>query len=194
MTTPTTSAMLAYRIATQRHSWCVAISPDHGPTDVAAALAEQLQFELESDEEEPGTCHRLTALSSLPDNVHAIPPGDAVVISGLDELNDAVLSHIDLERNRMVPGPSVVLVIPASSLPRLHKRLPNIWGLVGSEVWSLLGSEERLDVPARLAQLKEETGLAGDEVLQMAANGALPPDPQFIEWLILLGRGDLIGE
>lgn len=44
----------------------------------------------------------------------------------------------------------------------------------------------------RLSGLRTEMGLTDTEVVERAATGSLARDPLFAEWLVLLGRGDLL--
>ena len=53
-----------------------------------------------------------------------------------------------------------------------------------------LTPEER---QARLASLREWSGMTDEEVIARAARGELSPDPQYALWLVLLNRGDLLG-
>jgi hypothetical protein len=44
----------------------------------------------------------------------------------------------------------------------------------------------------RLADLESHFQISGSEVIAQAEAGTLPPEPHFVEWLVLLGRGDLV--
>jgi len=48
------------------------------------------------------------------------------------------------------------------------------------------------EVKRRLAELTEFYGLTHEEVIDMAHAGTLPHGAHFVEWLILLDRGDLV--
>ena len=47
------------------------------------------------------------------------------------------------------------------------------------------------EITDRLAQLRSNYNLSDAEVIERAANSDLPPEPHFIEWLVLLERSDL---
>ena len=49
--------------------------------------------------------------------------------------------------------------------------------------------EERQE---RLKELSEHFGLTAEEVVQKAEARELPHEPEFVEWLVLLDRGDLV--
>lgn len=85
----------------------------------------------------------------------------------------------------------LVLVGDNEALARFAEHAPHLWSLVGAHVFDW--APPALDAEARLASLREETGLGDDDVLTRAEAGTLPADPVFAEWLALLGRGDLLG-
>lgn len=45
----------------------------------------------------------------------------------------------------------------------------------------------------RLAALRAWASRSDQEVLDAARTGTLPPDPEYAEWLVLLGHGELLG-
>ena len=53
----------------------------------------------------------------------------------------------------------------------------------------VLTEEERLD---RLNELREKYGYSDADVIRMAQDGNLPVDPDFVAWLVFLGKGDLV--
>ena len=44
---------------------------------------------------------------------------------------------------------------------------------------------------SRVSELALHYGTSNVEIVLKAESGELPPEPQFVEWLVLLGRGDL---
>jgi hypothetical protein len=49
------------------------------------------------------------------------------------------------------------------------------------------------EIEQRLAALRAWASCGDAEVIQLAETGQLPRDPEYAEWLTLLGRGDLLG-
>jgi hypothetical protein len=45
----------------------------------------------------------------------------------------------------------------------------------------------------RLDAFSQHFALTDEEVVARAKRKSLPPDPEFVEWLILLDRADLVG-
>ena len=58
-----------------------------------------------------------------------------------------------------------------------------------------LGAEELSpqEREERLQALSLRFGMSADEVIALAERNQIPSDPDFVEWLILLDRADLIG-
>ena len=48
------------------------------------------------------------------------------------------------------------------------------------------------DVEKRLVAMREHYGFSDEEVVASAIAGTIPPDPDYCEWLVLIGRSDLI--
>jgi hypothetical protein len=100
---------------------------------------------------------------------------------------------LDYGRTRLVGGPRGVILTSEAGLRELAAEAPNFWSWVSSRVWIVEPLAGQLDSEARLSSLRHGTGLSDAEVLQRAEAGTLAPDPVFAEWLVLLGRGDLLG-
>jgi hypothetical protein len=48
------------------------------------------------------------------------------------------------------------------------------------------------EIEQRLTALRAWAGRGDAEVIQLAETGQLPRDPEYAEWLTLLGRGELL--
>jgi len=107
------------------------------------------------------------------------------------DLTDSDLDTMERERNRIVGTGSVVFLGTEEQLGRVAARAPHCWSLVGPDYW-VIEPGAQLDVAARLADLRAQTGLTDAQVLDAVASGRLPADPLWAEWLALLGRGDLL--
>jgi hypothetical protein len=88
-----------------------------------------------------------------------------------------------------------VLILSPESVKAMFTHAPNFVSWIGSRVFTfnkgneLLNDEER---EARLATLREEKNLSDADVIKLAEAHKLFLDPEYGEWLILLGREDLI--
>jgi len=118
-----------------------------------------------------------------------------VVLSELEGFADSDWQHVDLLRSRLAREGSTILILSSSAASRFAESAPNLSSWLGSTIWRAdLDADilSPLETEQRLIALRESAGLGDDEVLARAERGELPGDPEFAEWLILLGRGDLV--
>lgn len=109
--------------------------------------------------------------------------------TGYGEEDWAVL---DRQRTSLQRAGSTVFLTTAASFDALMRAAPNLA--------SWLNAFEREDARARIEErrgqrleaLRSTLGKADDEVIREAEAGRLPRDPEYAEWLTLLGRGDLL--
>jgi hypothetical protein len=71
---------------------------------------------------------------------------------------------------------------------------PNLASWLGGLVFSRQDPGERLAAlrQQRLASLRAWSSKTDEDVIRDAEAGTLPRDPEYAEWLVLLGRGDLL--
>jgi hypothetical protein len=123
------------------------------------------------------------------------PSDDIVILGALSNLDAARWSSLDLMRSVMERRGPIVLWLSMTALSGLSEYAPNIRSFIGASVFlagpdgGIMTEEER---QKRLGQLVEHYKLSNEEIVRMAEAKSLPQDPQFIEWLVLLGRGDLV--
>jgi hypothetical protein len=175
-------------------TWALVAAPEASLREAHDELAEEIRFAL--DDEGSGGAYTfvraLPASKNFVDELAAAPPG-IVLLAGLEGVDDDAIRLLDLQRNRLVGVASFVLLTTEAGAERLARLAPNLWSLVGPKAFRLDQSIGRMDVDARLASLREATGLDDEEVVRRAQAGSLPADPIYAEWLALLGRGDLLG-
>ena len=118
-----------------------------------------------------------------------------ILISGLDQWSDHDFTALDINRSRLETGAFVIFAADLETSSRLLDRAPNLRSLVGGNIF-LWTPDAALMAPAeieeRLRQLRDHYGKSDAEVVNEASEGTMSPEPQFVEWLILLGRGDLV--
>lgn len=87
-----------------------------------------------------------------------------------------------------------MLVLEADVAEQLENTAPNLASWIAGSIWHLVGTRalSAAETEERLVALRQRTGLSDDEVVGRSEAGRLPPDPEFAEWLTLLGRGDLL--
>lgn len=118
----------------------------------------------------------------------------AVLMYGFDAWGDDQFTSLDVNRSRLETGAFLVFRVDLKTAGRFLDRAPNIRSFLGPNIFvtapdpSSMGPQEIAD---RLNQLRTHYGLTDAEVTERAAQGDLPPEPHFVEWLVLLGRSEL---
>jgi hypothetical protein len=172
--------------------WLAVLSP---ATDAASGL-DELQAELRSVLQKPVRVIELepATFEQLREALHQ-PDDDAVVLSGGAGLAPEKWRSLDIMRSAMERGGPVILWLAAADVANVANFAPNIRSLIGSDYFvvgpdgGLMTEAERQE---RLKQLSEHFGFSGEETVRKAEAGELPHDPEFVEWLVLMGRGDLV--
>jgi hypothetical protein len=106
-------------------------------------------------------------------------------------------SLLDRRRSRLARAGASVLVTTQASFDSLMAVAPNLASWIGGETFMHPQNEYRdselgLAREERLAALRAWHGLSDKEVLELARDNRLPSDPDFAEWLVLLGHADMI--
>ena len=123
------------------------------------------------------------------------PSHDGLLIQGLENWSDEQFQSLDIRRSSLSRQGFVVLWLTIDGVRRLFENAPNIRSWVGGSQFRAapdpgwMSEEERR---ARLAALSDHYKLSDSDVIRMAETGTLPSDPEFAEWLVLLGRGELV--
>jgi hypothetical protein len=103
--------------------------------------------------------------------------------------------QFDYARSRFSHDKGGILLLTPNSAKQFQTYAPNFASWIGSRVYELqLGLEILTEAQSqqRLAALQQFTGKTDVEVIRLAEAGQLPRDPEYGEWLVLLGRGDLL--
>jgi hypothetical protein len=114
---------------------------------------------------------------------------------GIEVFGAESWSRVDRDRTRFLSRGIVTLVLPHPAFELIQLHAPNLTSWIGGAVFELTRcspmSPEAKE--ARLQELRTYAGMGDEEFLRRAAEGTLEPDPLHSEWLVLLGRGDLLG-
>lgn len=103
--------------------------------------------------------------------------------------------QFDYARSRFSHDKGGILLFTPYSAAQFQRYAPNFASWIGSRVYDLqLGLEILTEAESqqRLEALQQSTGKTDAEVIHLAETGQLPTDPEYGEWLVLLGRGDLL--
>lgn len=172
--------------------WMALVARDAPLGEVFPELLEELALML-------GTQPRLIEVQGndvkeLRERLHQ-PSDDLALLSGLDRLDKTGWQTLDLNRSALERDGPVVLLLSSTALWNLSNHAPNIKSFLGTRIFPLapenvlMTDEERAE---RLDELAKHYRLSGEQVIQQAEAGELPTDPNFVEWLVLLDRGDLV--
>jgi hypothetical protein len=174
------------------HSWLAILGPGGDP----AAACEDLGAELESFLQMPVRVVPLKGSGSetLREQLHQ-PEDDAVVLFAGADLEAGEWSSLDTMRSALERTGPVVLWIAPDALGRLTQFAPNIRSFIGPSIFvagpepGIMTDSER---ESRLEELRQYYQLSDQEVVRRAEAHELPHEPHFVEWLVLVGRGDLV--
>jgi hypothetical protein len=103
--------------------------------------------------------------------------------------------QFDYARSQFSHDKGGIILLTPHSARQFQTYAPNFASWIGARVYDLqLGLEILTEAESqqRLAALQQFTGKTDAEVIRLAETGQLPTDPEYGEWLVLLGRGDLL--
>lgn len=123
------------------------------------------------------------------------PADGTVVLTGLDDLDEERWAALDINRDGMARQGALVLWLSPAGVQGLCRYAPNIRSFIGGSIFLLgqdAGMMSEAEREGRLTDLAAHYGLTSRQIIEMAEARKLPPDPEFAEWLVLLGRGDLL--
>jgi hypothetical protein len=120
---------------------------------------------------------------------------DYILLWQFDSWQPEQWQQFDYTRSRFSHDKGGILLLTPNSAKQFQTYAPNFASWVGSRVYELqLGLEILTEAESqqRLEALQQFTGKTDLEVIRLAETGQLPTDPEYGEWLVLLGRGDLL--
>lgn len=120
---------------------------------------------------------------------------DYILLWKFDRWPPEQWQQFDYARSRFSHDKGGILLLTPNSAKQFQTHAPNFASWIGSRVYDLeLGLEILTEAESqqRLEDLQQFTGKTDLEVIRLAETGQLPTDPEYGEWLVLLGRGDLL--
>ncbi|HXB71676.1 MAG TPA: hypothetical protein VNY05_25795 [Candidatus Acidoferrales bacterium] len=120
---------------------------------------------------------------------------DPALITDLDQADADYWSAMDVNRSALLREGAVVLWLSSFGLANLCGYAPNIRSFVGGSIFNLGTDGEAMTLDERdlrIAELESHFELKSADVIKRGESGVLPTEPHFVEWLVLLGRGDLV--
>ena len=182
---------LAFEVAerSDTNAWTTVVVSDGSPHDIVDSLRAALRQIADLDcaiFEEPSVDRLATELHRAKEPV--------AIVAGLDRLVPSDWVRLDGARPRLARAGAVVLMLSAPAAEQLIRFAPNLLSWLGT-IRALTPSAAPLS-PAesepRLASLRAHFGFSDEELLARADRHDLPADPEIAEWLVLLGRGELL--
>ena len=174
------------------HAWLVLVRPAEAHEEALEDLRTELSVMLERPVRIVDAGR--VSITELRQDIRT-PPDDIVLLTGLDGFDEASWAALDLNRSGLERPGAIIMWLSSSAVLTLSRHASSVRSFVGGSFFALgpqggiMSGEER---DRRLNELAEHFQLSSEHVLGMAQAGQLPPDPLFVEWLVLLGRGDLV--
>lgn len=161
-----------------------------------AAVASDVTAEINLTLDEGQTADSLDMGAALSDAVQQVVSSTqpVLVLSGFESLSDADWVSLNFLRSRLLGDHTLVFVMGISALLKLQQRAPDLDSLLSGSTWQLDTQADTLstqDREERLQALRDGLGLTDAQVLAQA-EAELPSDPRLAEWLVLLGKGELL--
>lgn len=117
-----------------------------------------------------------------------------LVLTGPRQLTASEWRALDANRSRLGRQAPALLILTQQAAEQMREHAPNLWSWVGPSAWQIVpeGGLPDAQREERLRALREHFGFADEELVRRAEQGTLPPDPDIAEWLVLIGKGDLL--
>ena len=120
---------------------------------------------------------------------------DPVLISSLNLADGEHWSVLDINRSGLIREGAIILWLSVDDLTRLCTFAPNVRSFIGGSIFHVSKSGDALTTAERLeriSSLEAHFQISSSDVIALAEAGNLPTEPHFVEWLVLLDRGDLV--
>jgi hypothetical protein len=192
--TPLDALAIAYRLLERPgpNDWVAILVPPPEIDNVAHAIEEEVR-ELETTVVNTVSCANALELHK---HVATYPDG-VLIVTGLVGITAKGWSRLDGQRSQLRRAGTTAIVLEEPAFALLINFAPNIASWIGASVFYWAPDQGTLEEPElqlRLHALSRKFKMTSADVIQRAGLRALPPDPEFAEWLVLLGRGDLLDE
>ncbi|MDJ0733047.1 MAG: hypothetical protein QNJ47_03010 [Nostocaceae cyanobacterium] len=172
--------------------WSVLVTANSDNYEVVKELEETLAIFTEC---EIAIISANNSVNIIVDNIQKSTE-DYLIIWNFENWDNHNWREFDQMRSRLLKKFGVVLVLSQESVVKMVTNSPNIFSWIGSRVYAFAQGTELLteeECKTRLLALQEWSGYSNAEVIELAQSQQLPSDPEYGEWLVLLGREDLIG-
>jgi hypothetical protein len=172
------------------HSWIAVVG--------AASDATSFATELESQSELNAAVRIVDIEGLLPADIREklqSPSNDHVILIGFEGRTQEFWASIDINRSGFERTGGLFFWLTSNALSDLCRYAPNIKSYIGTAIFLFSGvkgaltSERRKE---RIEEFEEKFGMSNAQLIKKAEEHQIEPEPEFVEWLLLLGRGDLV--
>jgi hypothetical protein len=171
------------------NSWLGLVVPDHRLAYVveqtAAGIASESEIEV----------FRVDAPPDAESLARAGRRAGILVASLVDAWPPGAWARLDTLRSLLQREHRAVLVLSESAARHVFREAPHFARLFTGSVWDVapepdeMSEADRID---RIASLERWASLSTADMIARAEARTLPPDPEYAEWLVLVGRSDLL--
>jgi hypothetical protein len=145
----------------------------------------------------------LKALTSGDDVIGLSPASAEQLVNDLSATHEIVIvdahsyaalewAQVDRRRSEIEHRGIMVFITTPQSFDALMRSAPNLASWINEVFAHPARSSFAQHSASRLAALRAWADKTDEQVIEAARAGALPRDPEYAEWLVLLGHGDLL--
>lgn len=171
------------------NSWLALVAPDERLADVAEQVAAGIASESEID------VARVDAPADPESLVRASHRPGILVASLRDAWPPGAWARLDVLRSRLQREQRAILVLSESVAQHIFREAPHFARFFTGSVWDLAPEPDAMsdtDRDDRVASLERWANLSTAAMIARAETRTLPSDPEYAEWLALVGRSDLL--
>jgi hypothetical protein len=176
------------------HSWIAIVVGSNQASEAVQEFATEIQSQSEDN-----TNVRIVSIKGfspreIRDKVQS-PGNDAVILLGFEEKDEDFWAGLDINRSALERSGSLFFWLSYSALSDLCRYAPNVRSYIGPSIFAFTGTKGALTDEARqqrLKELAEKFKMSDSEIIRRAEEKKIEPEPEFVEWLLLLRRGDLV--
>jgi hypothetical protein len=164
-----------------------------GPAARIPALATELLDELASWNAGATYLESGSAVHLL----HQSPRVNGMLVVNAVDYAESDWRQLDLQRSAFARTAPIIFLTTSKGFEDLVRVAPNLSSWIGANAYEARPEEtvaqgkeqERL---ARLASLRAASGMTDEVMVKAWEANTLSNDPRYAEWLVLIGRGDLL--
>jgi hypothetical protein len=176
------------------HSWVAIVADSALAPDAVEEFATEIQAQSDENTNVRVVPIEGLLLNDIRDKVQS-PSNDAVILLGFEGRSKEFWASLDVNRSALERPGALFLWLSRSALSDLCRHAPNIRSYIGPSIFAFTGTKGALTVDARerrLKELAEKFHMSNSEIIRRAEEKKIEPEPEFVEWLLLLRRSDLV--